>query len=210
LEPVQGLVLAQERGRVLVRAGELKDSSMEVSLLSTLVNILSVSQKVSRVIHQENFNTFHIFPDGDQDIVLAPVDYAHAMLIAGDGIAKCEKLTEKLLPLGEFRENIKKELKKLGVSPKAPDEDGDETPQLEVVSAGSKVKTEQLEQMLDKPAAKKKNKSSKEADDFWEDAINKTGNIVLDPDKLSYDQAAQLGLTPDAKNANKKSAKKAK
>ncbi|MBN1304835.1 MAG: response regulator [Anaerolineales bacterium] len=193
------VLLISERGRVLVRAGELKDSSMEVSLLSTLVNILSVSQKVSRVIHQEKFHNLHIFKDGDQDIVLAPVDYSHALLIAGDDIARYENLTERLLPLEEYRENIKKELKSLGVTSREPDADGEESSQPENISAGSNVKTEQLEKMLDQPASKKKAKSNKEADAFWEEAVEKTGNIILDPDKLSYEQATQLGLTPDAK-----------
>ncbi len=45
--------LISDRGRVLARAGDLYDSSMEVSLLSALMAIYSAGLKVSRFIHQE-------------------------------------------------------------------------------------------------------------------------------------------------------------
>src|SRR6185369_14144318 len=47
------LFLISDRGRVLARAGDLYDSSMEVSLLSSLMAIYSAGLKVSRFVHQD-------------------------------------------------------------------------------------------------------------------------------------------------------------
>ena len=40
-------------------------------------------------------------------------------------------------------------------------------------------------------------KKTKDANSFWNSAVEK-GTTFAEPDKLTYDQAARLGLTPDA------------
>ncbi len=74
--------LISDRARVLARAGDLYDSSMEVSLLSALMAIFSASLKVSRFIHQETLDNFHVFRHGDHDLILMTVNSSHALLLA--------------------------------------------------------------------------------------------------------------------------------
>src|ERR1041384_3887375 len=84
--------LISDRARVLARAGDLHDSSMEVSMLSALMAIYSASVKVSRFIHQEHLDHYHVFHDGDYDLLLIPVNSSHALLIAGKGLAKSDRI----------------------------------------------------------------------------------------------------------------------
>ena len=37
----------------------------------------------------------------------------------------------------------------------------------------------------------------KDLDAYWDEAIEKTGNIPINPDVISYEEARKLGLTPD-------------
>src|SRR5512134_888690 len=48
------IFLISDRARVIARAGDLYDSSMEVSMLSALMAIFSAGLKVSKFIHQES------------------------------------------------------------------------------------------------------------------------------------------------------------
>src|SRR5690349_13052026 len=88
------IFLISDRGRVLARAGDLYDSSMEVSLLSALMAIFSAGLKVSRFIHQENLENYHIFRSEDHDLILIPVDASHALLLAGKGVASAERILQ--------------------------------------------------------------------------------------------------------------------
>src|ERR1041385_9022561 len=72
------VILISDRARVLARAGDLYDSSMEVSMLSALMAIYSASLKVSRFIHQEHLDHYHVFHGGDHDLLLISVNSSHA------------------------------------------------------------------------------------------------------------------------------------
>jgi CheY-like chemotaxis protein len=198
----QAVLLVSDRGRVLVRAGDLYDSSMEVSLLSALVAIANAGQKAARVLHQDIKDglSLHTFHGGDQDIIFTSVNSAHALCLAGEKIAAPERLSVLAAGLAELCQDVEKELKSMGVAP-LPEVEDDEVQER---AASTNVKTQQIEQLLD---TKKK---LKDVDAFWEKAIETAGNIQLDPDKLTYDQARQLGLTPEDEAAAKKSAKKKK
>src|SRR5215216_4621269 len=84
--------LISDRARVLARAGDLYDSSMEVSMLSALMAIYSASLKVSRFMHQDHLDNYHVFRGGDYDLLLIPVNTSHALLLAGKGLAKSDRI----------------------------------------------------------------------------------------------------------------------
>src|SRR5512138_456906 len=86
--------LISDRGRVLARAGDLYDSSMEVSLLSSLMAIYSAGLKVSRFIHQDVPDNFHVFRGGDHDLILIPVNSSHALLLAGKDLASATRMMQ--------------------------------------------------------------------------------------------------------------------
>src|SRR6266498_588547 len=109
--------LISDRARVLARAGDLYDSSMEVSLLSALMAIYSAGLKVSRFIHQENLDNYHVFRGGDHDLILIPVNSSHALLIAGKDLARSDRMLKTVEGMLFVRGDVENVLQSLGVAP---------------------------------------------------------------------------------------------
>lgn len=92
----EAVFLLNDRGLVQARTGSLRDSSMEVSLISSLMAIHSASLKVARYNHQENLDAYHVFSNGDHDLFFIPVTPMYALLIAGNGLATEERVLETI------------------------------------------------------------------------------------------------------------------
>jgi DNA-binding response OmpR family regulator len=188
------LFLISDRGRVLARAGDLYDSSMEVSLLSALMAIYSAGLKVSRFIHQENLDNYHVFRGGDHDLILIPVNSAHALLLAGKDLASSTRMLKTVEGMLFVRGDVENVLQSLGVAP---------TP---IVTESTIPEPEPLPLAADEPEpevdvdalfASASDKSPvKDLDAFWDDAVEKTSNIPTNPDVISFEEARKLGLTP--------------
>src|SRR5215217_246828 len=163
------LFLISDRGRVLARAGNLYDSSMEVSLLSALMAIYSAGLKVSRFIHQENLDNYHVFRGGDHDLILIPVDASHGLLLAGKDIASAERILQTVEEMLFVRSDVENVLRSLGVSP-APVVTESIAPEPEA----SVFPSEEPEPEVDVDAlfAFANEKSTvKDLDAFWNDAV---------------------------------------
>lgn len=188
--------LISDRGRVLARAGDLYDSSMEVSLLSALMAIFSAGLKVSRFIHQDTLDNYHVFRSEDHDLILIPVDASHALMLAGKELATAERILHTVQEMLVVRDNVENVLKSLGVAPV----------QLEAEPAAAIPEPEPLAPAEPEPepevdldalfASASKNATVKDIDAFWDDAVEKTSNIPTNPDVISFDEARKLGLTP--------------
>jgi CheY-like chemotaxis protein len=193
--------LINDRGRVLARAGDLYDSSMEVSLLAALMGIYSAAFKVSRIIRQEHLDNFHVFRGGDHDLILIPVDGSHALLLAGRGLANSNRILQTVDGMLFVRGDVENILKSLGVTPA---EAGAEPaiPQAEaekhvppfVLETESEPEPEVDVEALFAAASKKK--VVQDLDAFWDDAVEKTGNIPINPDVITFADAQKLGLKP--------------
>jgi len=180
--------LLNDRGRIQARAGDLPDSSTEVSLTASLMAIFSAGQKVSHLMGQKNPSNWHIFMGGEYDLVFAPVGTTHAMLAVGHGLAAQERVLETSRIFSDFRQKIEQALEALDV-PLVPYIKPHTAPLPEAPAAPS---ADELEPLLQK--AKKKLKPE-EVDAFWTTATGKH-KAAPKSDVLSYDQAQQLGLTP--------------
>jgi len=190
--------LISDRGRVLARAGDLYDSSMEVSMLSALMAIYAAGLKVSRFIRQEHLDNYHVFRGGDHDLSLIPVDSAHALLLAGKDLAKSDRILQTVEGMLFVRGDVENVLQSLGVAPAVMVTEST-VPANEASEAMVMFESEEPEPEVDVDAlfasAGKKSKV-KDLDAFWDDAVEKTGNIPTNPDVITYDQAHKLGLTP--------------
>jgi CheY-like chemotaxis protein len=189
--------LISDRGRVLARAGDLYDSSMEVSLLSALMAIYSAGLKVSRIIRQENLDNYHVFRGGDHDLLLIPVDAAHALLLAGKELAKADRMLQTVEGMLFVRGDVENILQSLGVAPMV------ETMESAVAAseAGESMmyESDEPEPEMDLDALFASAGNKKKVDDldaFWNDAVEKTGSIPTNPDVITYEEASKLGLTP--------------
>jgi DNA-binding response OmpR family regulator len=180
--------LLNDRGRIQARAGDLPDSSMEVSLTASFMAIFSAGQKVSHLMGQKTPSNWHIFKGGEYDMFFAPVGTTNAMLAVGHGLAAQERVLETSRIFSDFRQKIEQSLEAMDV-PLVPYIKPHTAPLPEAPAAPS---ADELEPLLRQ--AKKKPKPE-EADAFWTTATGKH-KAAPKSDVLSYDQAQQLGLTP--------------
>jgi len=187
--------LISDRARVLARAGDLYDSSMEVSMLSAIMAIYSASLKVARFIRQEQLDNYHVFRGGDYDLLLLPVDTSHALLLAGKGLARPDRIIQTVEGMIFVRGDVENVLQSLGVSP-LPATTESIVPEPEAVDM-FEVKEPEPDVDLDALFATAGKKSQvKDIDAFWNDAVEKAGNIPTNPDVITFDQARKLGLDP--------------
>ena len=119
----QAVYLLSDRGRVLACAGSLKDSSMEASLFSALMAIYGAGLKVTRYMHQDELDSYHVFAGGDQDLLLIPINTAYALLLAGNNLATIENILDTVRAMLALRDEVKKSLKSMGVAPIVTDDE---------------------------------------------------------------------------------------
>jgi len=186
--------LISDRGRVLARAGDLQDSSMEVSLLSALMAIYGASLKVSRFIHQESLENYHVFRGGDHDLILISVNSSHGLLLAGKNIASADRILQTVEGMLLVRADVENVLQSLGVAP-APIVTESTVPEPEPLT----IESEEPEPEVDLDvlfASAEKKSQVQDLDAFWNDAVEKTSNVPASPDVISFEEARKLGLTP--------------
>jgi CheY-like chemotaxis protein len=188
--------LINDRGRVLARAGDLYDSSMEVSLLSALMAIFSAGLKVSRFMRQEHLENYHVFRGGDHELILIPVNASHALLLAGKNLANRERIFETVEGMLFVRGDVENILQSLGVAPAMMTES---TLPAEEAGVDLQPDSTEPEPVMDVEAlftsAGKKSKV-KDVDAFWDEAVEKSGNIPINPDVITFEEANKLGLAP--------------
>jgi hypothetical protein len=187
------IFLISDRGRVLARAGDLYDSSMEVSMLSALMAIYSAGLKVSRYIHQESLRNYHVFRGGDHDLILIPVDSSHALLLAGTDLAKSTRILQTVQEMLSVREKIERVLRSLGVAPAPVMESAIPEPEPLTPEINEPEPEVDLDTLF---ASAGKESKVKDVDAFWDEAVEKTSNIPTNPDVISFEEARKLGLTP--------------
>jgi CheY-like chemotaxis protein len=186
--------LLSDRGRVLARAGDLYDSSMEVSLISALMTTYAAGLKISKFVHQEKLENYHIYRGGDQDLIFIPVNASYSLLLAGRGLADRERVVDTVLAMLALKDHVEIALQNLGVT--GPLSSPDETSPTPAVrekreQAAQPVSMPELEELLDGAGTK-----TGEANDFWEQAAEKQGKVQKEPDVISYEEARRLGLVP--------------
>ncbi len=185
----KAVLLYDDGGRVLARAGELPDSSAEVTLTVSLMSIFSAGQKIASLLGAAAASSWHIFHGERYDVLFAPVGTAHALLAVGEKLTEKNKALEAMQLLAESRNAMLEALQAIGASVALVE------PAVPARQATEDVRTEPLEDLEPLLKAKKKLKPQ-ELDAFWEEAVDKT-KAPTKPDMLSYEQAKQLGLTPE-------------
>jgi len=192
--------LISDRARVLARAGDLYDSSMEVSLLSALMAIYAAGLKVTRAIRQDRPENFHVFRGGDHDLILIPVDVSHALLLAGKGIANNDRILQTVEGMLFVRGDVETVLRTLGVAPEyvatesaVPEGDEAEPSLMDVESAPEPEPDVDVDALF---ASAGKQGKVKDLDAFWDDAVEKVGNMKINRDVITFDEAQKLGLDP--------------
>jgi len=193
--------LISDRARVLARAGDLYDSSMEVSLLASLMAIYSASLKVARFIHQENLENYHVFRGGDHDLLLIPVDTQHALLLAGKELAKSDRILQTVEGMLFVRGDVENVLKSLGVAPEPIVAEsavpaGEAASEVLSIFEPEEVEPEPEVDVDALFASASKSSQVQDLDAFWDDAVEKTGSIPINRDVITFEDARKLGFDP--------------
>jgi hypothetical protein len=199
----EAVFLLNDRGLIQARTGKLRDDSMEVSLISTLMAIHGASLKVARHNHQETFDVYHVFSGGDHDLLFIPVTPLYALPVAGNGLANEEHILETVNSFLALRTQVERSLKSMGVtgelrldekvtqaSPVAP---AHGTKKL-IEKAAAAPPSPEMEALLKEAAAKKA--QSSDMDDFWSQAAEKHGSKPVNSEVISLEEARKLGLVP--------------
>ncbi len=211
----QAVFLLNERGMVLARAGDFRDTSLEVSLLSALMAIHSAGLKVSRFVRQESLDAHYVFGGGDHDLIFMPVTAMYGLLVAGNELAAKDRVVDTVKAMLALRKELEKTLQSMGVTGElAGQEEAVETTsdrQLQAGSGNAKAgvsskKKRKTQELADEESAEemetllkegKKKVKVDELDSFWQQAAEKHNQPPITPDVISYKEARQMGLTPD-------------
>ena len=195
------LFLLNDRGLVVARAGDLRDSSLEVSLVSALNAIFTAGLKVAKSNRQDKLDQYSVFHGGDNDLLLIPIDPNYALLLAGPGIADKERFVDTLAALSAVRDEVGRSLRSMGVTAELkeppnvnpPTRRRGKTGQLGSAPASEPA----MEALLNKAGHSKATPA--DVDAFWDEAASKHANKTTDTDVIPYDQARKMGLAPDKK-----------
>jgi len=190
-------VLLDDRGRVLAQAGDLPDASVESSLIPSLMASFSASARVARFLESNPPKDLSHFSGPKYDIFLAHVGETCALLVAINPINMDGEIISLAHTVYSGVRDLLVILQQIGVhltsddqlhpaEPESEDEtieaDEDESPILDALFQGAASVVLQ----------------AGEVDSFWSEvAEDETVNQATSADALSYDQARQLGLTPE-------------
>jgi CheY-like chemotaxis protein len=202
----RAVLLLNDRGLVLARAGDLYDTSMEVSLLSALSAIQNAGLKVSRYIHQETVSAYYVFGGGDHDLLFVPVDAMYGLLVAGDGLVQEQRVNETVQAVLALRVRVEKSLKSMGVTDELMPTEEAEPPVVKPKSLPAlrkKKKSQGEENELPSPELEsllnkgEKQMDGNDLDTYWDQAAEKQRGVPTDSDVISYEEARKMGLAPD-------------
>jgi hypothetical protein len=90
----EAVFLINDRGLIQARTGALRDSSMEVSLISTLMAIHGASLKVARYNHQESLIRITSSAGATMTCSLSLSRPITPCLVAGNGLATEDRILE--------------------------------------------------------------------------------------------------------------------
>lgn len=205
----EAVVLLDENGRVVARAGASEMSALETEGGPAVMGSLSAAQKVWRMVGQGAARGGQFFTGEKMSLVLMPVG-EFALVVTFPAGCSLLRLAAGLESALAQRDGLLGVLTKMGapvqlVAPVLPAETlsalaEESEPEAAAPAAEPEpvvlmtADAEELGELLSNSAAVLK---EDDVDAFWQTASESTGTGPLHPDALTYDQARQLGLAPE-------------
>lgn len=189
----QAAVFIDTLGHVQAEAGQLPDPNTTVSLISSLMGMFNAAQKVATLLNHAGSH-LHLFDSDELDGVFIPVGPTHALLVVGKGLADAHQLADNLERIFTARAQLIHTLKSIGIAIEP------------IGSEGKAAQRSAIEETFTQPENLPRDfleifnqigKKAADADAFWDIVVEK-GTTYTEPDKLTYEQASKLGLTPDS------------
>ena len=185
-------VLLDGRGRVLARAGDLPDASIETALFPTLMAAYSASEKVAKLLHSTPPNDLMYFAGSKYDVFLAHVGESYALLVAGNPSESSDQVLELMKSVHEGLRDLVTSLAHIGVPIKSDEKSPEVEAEVEDEISLAEPEIEALFQGVESEI------NLEEVDAFWDIAsLRLEDEEITNADALTYEQARRLGLTPN-------------
>lgn len=193
------ILLNAASGKVEAQAGTLPDPNTALALVDALIGMHNAGQKAASLL-DKGVDPLHLFHGEKTDAIFLALGSTHAIMAVGPGIAEAGNLLSALEQLVKFEASLMEQLEKIGavVVVEQPELGG--TPAyMEPFTRPENLPTEFM-QIFDQMGKKT---TTTDANSFWDTAVEK-GTTYTEPDKLTFEQASRLGLTPGNEDTPKK------
>ena len=191
-------LLFDNSGSILARVGNLPEESRDELLLHPVIDSFCVGMKVSRFLQVATPFTFQFFSGSTQDLILTQVGEVTALLVILEPINLNLELSDIVLTINEGVDDIRRLLFILGIDQEQRVESSLRQVDIEEMVDDTELKEEapRIEAVFQEGISKPL--GSNDLDAFWNGiAQEETPDEGGKPDMLTYEQALQLGLTPD-------------
>ncbi|MEA3352079.1 MAG: response regulator [Chloroflexota bacterium] len=189
-------VFLDERGRVVARAGDLPDASVETALFPALMSAFSAGEKIAHLLHVSPPSDLMYFSGVKYDIFLAHVGESYAFLVALNPISSSDQVEASVRIVHAGIQELLAILTNMGVPLKTDEQPPFiEDDSLEAAPEEMAADAPLIESLFQKSASS--DIKQEEIDAFWDAASVTTDGDITNADALSYEQARQLGLAPD-------------
>ena len=188
----QSTILFDNKGLILARSGGTLDREKETSLLPVLLTAFNATTEVSQLFNQIPVADLHWHPGKKAELYWTHVSQTTGLLIVTPSLRDEKKRLDilRLMPgyareLSFFSDEIDETLS----------EWAEPVPVEQEAITEIEEDTRELTARLDQAFAS--DFSTRDADQFWETAVDQEGQVISPSDgSLSYEQAKQMGLTP--------------
>lgn len=188
-------VLLNDHGKVLASAGGLPDSLEESQVLPTLMATFSAVNKISLFLGKKQPEDLWYFSGTKYDLFWAHVGSLHGLLVIANPILQEKDLAVVISAVKLAGRDLLEILSKLGVTSTREEELPEK---LIVERLGAKDLTEEDKHQIEEMLHSEEEVVTDELNAYWDTATSEEENTgPQSADALTYEQARQLGLTPD-------------
>jgi CheY-like chemotaxis protein len=204
------VIMVDDQGQVLVRAGDLPDPALETSLMPMLMRAFTAGVRISHFLGQNVPDHFYSFRGENYDLFLAPVGEAYCLLILTRPTLQ-QEMGNIATQVHNTAKSILLSLSRLGISThisgqfsrpalsegQVPQPGGEGVPVIHPETG--ELSDEAIlaaDQNLESLFSGLEEDQIQDADAFWESISSDEVDTESGSDTLSYDQAAKLGLAP--------------
>jgi CheY-like chemotaxis protein len=191
------ILLVDERGRVAARAGELPVAFDEHSLVPYVLAAFSATEKVTHYLGGNPSDDFLFLRGADCDLIMSRVGPPLGLVAILPQGSPPEQLGIAYQALRSAVQGLLPTLKEIGIGLQVVEKSQETLPEVELESESTPLEIpEEIETLFD-PSTIGTIKPE-EVDAFWDQLIEDSiPEGMLNADAISYEQARQLGLTPD-------------
>jgi len=184
------VLLLDQEGRVLARAGDLPGDEVEAAVRSVLGQVHTASLGLPMFAGQTHPEALTIYRSRDVDLIFIVISSLHSLLVAGPDFGGADRVAESLQSASDLARELDGILESIGAEV-AADAAG-EPPEV-ISSADQPALDSRIEALLDRGAKV----DDSELDVYWEQAAAARKESNSEVAGLSFDEAKRLGLAGD-------------